>query len=392
MIGDDIQYSIALLDSSEESVKISDINRQFADEHSFSCPFCKKKMYATFGPIRIPHFRHNGEKCDYENYLHAVAEYVFLNEFKACLEQKRPFLLEYYSRVKCRQKCIVDKNICAVLKQKETFDLAQKYTRISREKNVPVEGGYRRPDILLESGPGEQLWVEMWVTHRAAEEKLKQGSVLEIKISREEELKQFEEHKLSESETVHYYPQDIVPKECEIPVILDNKPISEPQPEQREEAPIIPAKKENHSLKYDEYEKALKKYQSEPEKEPIFDGKNGWIDLGLPSGTLWSNSYSGEMSFHAALERFAGLVPTSSQFDELRTYCKVEWEDGFYARYTGPNGNTIELRRGKYWLNSYNTNLKPTNRADCIDLFFGGHGLINDKDTSEELSVRLVRQ
>lgn len=392
MIGDDIQYSIALLDNSEKNVKISDINRQFADEHSFSCPFCKKRMYATFGPIRIPHFRHNGEKCDYENYLHAVAESVFLNEYKACVEKKRPFLFDYYSRLHCNENCIVDRNNCGVLKQRETINLAQKYTLISRERNVPVEGGYRRPDILLESDTGEQLWVEMWVTHRTVEEKRKQGNVLEIKISREEDLKQFEEHKLSESETVHYYPQNLVYKECTIPVIPDKKPISEPQPVQREEAPIIPAKKVKSLRRDDELEKARIKYESEPKKETIFDGENGWIDLGLPSGTLWSNSYSGEMSFHAALERFAGLVPTSSQFDELRTYCKVEWEDGFYARYTGPNGNTIELRRGKYWLNSYNTNLKPTNRADCIDLFFGGHGLINDKDTSEELSVRLVRQ
>lgn len=386
MIDDVIQYSFALIDESEDYVNISDIDRAFAAEHKFRCPCCNKEMYATFGPIKVPHFRHNGEKCDYDNYLHAIAEDYFLKEFSACIDQKQSFLLDYTLPVKCDQKCIVDRNICGVLKQERSIDLAQKYTRISREKRVSVDGSFRRPDILLESEYGEQLWVEIWVKHKTVEDKRKQGNILEIKISYEGDLEQFKEHHLKESERVHYYPQDSVIKECDDPVIPEDKSISEPKLTQNEETLQSSAWREERPNKDDKYDFRAR-VKPEPQDDVVF---SGWIDLGLPSGTLWANGTSGKMDFGVAIEKYGDNVPTSAQFDELRSNCKADWEDMYFARFTGPNGNSIRLKHGWYWLNSYNMSHKPTNRADCIHLFFGGHGLINDKEVFKELSVRLV--
>lgn len=52
----------------------------------------------------------------------------------------------------------------------------------------------------------------------------------------------------------------------------------------------------------------------------------GYVDLGLPSGTLWKSSNEfGYYNFNDAVNRFGNQLPTSSQFDELDKNCRWEW-------------------------------------------------------------------
>ena len=70
----------------------------------------------------------------------------------------------------------------------------------------------------------------------------------------------------------------------------------------------------------------------------------GYVDLGLPSGTLWKNSNEpgGLYSYDEAKKKFGSRLPTLDQFEELRHKCRWEWiGDG--CRVTGPNGNSIVL-------------------------------------------------
>ena len=73
-----------------------------------------------------------------------------------------------------------------------------------------------------------------------------------------------------------------------------------------------------------------------------------YIDLGLPSGTLWSADYEKEANniiFEPYLLASTKAVPTRAQWNELRRCAKWEFigEDDKLevVKCTGPNGNTI---------------------------------------------------
>lgn len=74
-----------------------------------------------------------------------------------------------------------------------------------------------------------------------------------------------------------------------------------------------------------------------------------FIDLGLPSGTIWSDRNVGAetimdngkyFSFSEAQKQ--GNVPNKDQFQELIDECEWTWKDKGYE-VTGPNGNSIYL-------------------------------------------------
>lgn len=71
--------------------------------------------------------------------------------------------------------------------------------------------------------------------------------------------------------------------------------------------------------------------------------KNGYVYLGLPSGTLWKDSNEkGLYSLVDALNLFGKQLPTKSQFEELIKYCRWVWgKDGYNI--VGPSGETIFL-------------------------------------------------
>ena len=72
---------------------------------------------------------------------------------------------------------------------------------------------------------------------------------------------------------------------------------------------------------------------------------NKYIDLGLPSGTLWKNeNEEGFFNFKQAIAMFGKRVPSLDQFEELFRECHMVWdEDNVGYKITGPNGNEIFL-------------------------------------------------
>lgn len=74
--------------------------------------------------------------------------------------------------------------------------------------------------------------------------------------------------------------------------------------------------------------------------------RQGYVDLGLPSGTLWKNSNEGGEKSHYRISdahsRFGRHLPTTSQWEELRFECKWYWRGNGY-KVKGPNGNYIFL-------------------------------------------------
>ena len=68
-----------------------------------------------------------------------------------------------------------------------------------------------------------------------------------------------------------------------------------------------------------------------------------FVDLGLPSGTLWKISNDKTFCTHdEALKLIDGQLPTKEQFEELMSQCDWTWTDYGYL-VTGKNGNSITL-------------------------------------------------
>ena len=98
-----------------------------------------------------------------------------------------------------------------------------------------------------------------------------------------------------------------------------------------------------------------------------------YVDLGLPSGTLWSADYEKDVNdtiFEPYQLASSKDIPTRTQWNELKRFCKWEFvgkDDQLeIVKCTGPNGNTIsfhpaggvnftkKVRSGRvlFWVNS----------------------------------------
>jgi len=67
----------------------------------------------------------------------------------------------------------------------------------------------------------------------------------------------------------------------------------------------------------------------------------GYIDLGLPSGTLWkAENESGYYTYPSARYYFGYTLPNKAQVEELFANCTWKWTGKGY-RVTGPNQNNI---------------------------------------------------
>ena len=67
-----------------------------------------------------------------------------------------------------------------------------------------------------------------------------------------------------------------------------------------------------------------------------------YVDLGLPSGTLWKRqNESGFYTYEEALNRFGNKLPEKHHYVELINECTWIWIDEYGYKVVGPNGNSI---------------------------------------------------
>ena len=96
--------------------------------------------------------------------------------------------------------------------------------------------------------------------------------------------------------------------------------------------------------------------QAEAERQVKLASKSsylnqGYVDLGLPSVTLWKNANEGgdyaRYTYDDAAKRFGNKLPTKQQLEELKNKCTWTWIGNGY-KVTGPNGNSITLPAAGY--------------------------------------------
>ena len=74
-----------------------------------------------------------------------------------------------------------------------------------------------------------------------------------------------------------------------------------------------------------------------------------YVDLGLPSGTLWKRqNESGFYTYEEALNSFGNKLPTAHHFVELQKECTWIWMEDYGYKVVGPNGNSIVLQAAGY--------------------------------------------
>ena len=75
----------------------------------------------------------------------------------------------------------------------------------------------------------------------------------------------------------------------------------------------------------------------------------GYVDLGLPSGTLWKeqNEIDGFCTYEQAIALYGNGLPTKEQLEELKLTCKWTWTGSGYT-VEGPTGATITLPAAGY--------------------------------------------
>ena len=75
-----------------------------------------------------------------------------------------------------------------------------------------------------------------------------------------------------------------------------------------------------------------------------------YVDLGLPSGTLWKAYNDGaHFTYHEAVHFFGDNLPTQEQYEELKAFCDWQWT-GSGCEAIGPNGNSIYFPASGYRL------------------------------------------
>ena len=129
----------------------------------------------------------------------------------------------------------------------------------------------------------------------------------------------------------------------------------------------------------------------------------GYVDLGLPSGTLWKdqNESGGFYTYDQAVSKFGNSLPTKEQLEELKSACRWTWNGNGY-KVLGPSGESIVLPAagyrycdgsvdnvgscGYYWSST------PRGSKGAWFLFFYSGGVYLDYGSRcHGLSVRLVR-
>lgn len=93
------------------------------------------------------------------------------------------------------------------------------------------------------------------------------------------------------------------------------------------------------------------------------DDNTEYVDLGLPSGTLWASDYLKEDDNDVYLPYCQAIkysIPTEEQFNELEDKCMIRPHfNGNIGYYTviGPNGNSIDLKKNVYYRGSEEVNV-----------------------------------
>lgn len=167
-------------------VDISNVTHE--NREKYYCPSCGMEMSAVLGNKREHHFRHKGDSCSYETYLHKISKLLLKWRF----DNNSKFEIAYYGTKNCPNvNCCLRDSSCQInTKQLQIVNLKDRYDICE------IEGSYNnfRADIKLSSSEtpdATPLFLEVAVSHKCSPEKISSGvPIIEISVSNERDVLQ----------------------------------------------------------------------------------------------------------------------------------------------------------------------------------------------------------
>ena len=133
----------------------------------------------------------------------------------------------------------------------------------------------------------------------------------------------------------------------------------------------------------------------EQEIENYIHRENSFVDLGLPSGTLWkAESELGLYTYQEANEMFVSEeehLPTYEQLFELKQEC-MWWKTETGYMLTGPNGNSITFLSDGYDFDMIWSSTTDADRVYSMGIDIANAGIIQSDNYNGRRSVHLVKR
>jgi hypothetical protein len=176
--------------SSGKLININEINKGESIVEKYFCINCKEELLPRLGNIRIHHFSHKNDvyNCSKETYLHELGKRVFYETYLQCLENNIPFniISSLFNSIvtACKYYKIGTLQGCKI-HELAKFDLTQSFKNIEYEIN---QGNFR-PDLTLKNENGDNIFIEIAVTHLCEKEKIEsKNKIIELSIKDEEDI------------------------------------------------------------------------------------------------------------------------------------------------------------------------------------------------------------
>ncbi|WP_139215956.1 competence protein CoiA family protein [Parapedobacter composti] len=168
---------------------IGTITREVRSAQRYRCVGCGAQMTAVLGNIKAHHFRHSGDTCSWESYLHKLGKQVIKQRF----DGSQTFNVKFYSHNSCPHlaQCGIRKHHswkrCTPVELR-TVNLKESYDTCQLEVTYR---GFRADLMLTHSEHPERppTFLEIAVTHRCDQNKISSGiRIIELDVQSELDL------------------------------------------------------------------------------------------------------------------------------------------------------------------------------------------------------------
>lgn len=198
---------VQFLYAQDESGKMVNIKVAKGQDSKFFCPHCKDEMIRKCGPKREWHFAHKNAKCQYDQYLHTLAEIKIQEWWNSSEEIK----IELEQSLVCPKKdeCKYKGNHSCLKTEAKTYNLKDWFSNCKREKEFITKDDKKFiPDLLCPNkhDPDKPLFLEICVTHPCTQEKIKSRiRIIEFVIKSEKDLDAIIGQTIKKSDKINLY-------------------------------------------------------------------------------------------------------------------------------------------------------------------------------------------
>lgn len=187
--------------------ELIEIHKAHAVGGDYYCPQCGSKMICKCGSKKAWHFAHDKVECDYNNYLHTIAEERIFKWFNTSREI--PLVLQTNRICENHRNCkFFREESCCMEIETEEFNLKDYYTLCEKEKSHEKNGHRFVADLLClpKNDKNDPLFIEICVTHPCEEEKLNSGlRIIEFVIKSEDDVDLIIEKHIKTNDNIRLY-------------------------------------------------------------------------------------------------------------------------------------------------------------------------------------------